>query len=400
MAKFENSDLKLASWLQHIQPSAMQRSVGLSLDEEFISFALGLPAKELFPIKEYREAINRVLNKGETSLQYTPPLRQLKQQIVNLMAHRGVICEEDEIFLTSGAQQGICFLIKLLMNIGDPVLVEEFIYPGFLQVIKPYQPNILTVKTDLHDGIDVDAIEKLLTQGQKPAFIYTITDGHNPIGVSISHDKRKRLVQLAREYQVPIIEDDPYGLLNYDDKFLPPLKAYDKDWVLYVGSFSKILAPSLRVGWTIVPKELTAKLSIIKEGTDINIASLTQQAVSEFVKLDYLMKHIHQLKCEYKQRRDIMLESINTLFPKNITYTYPMHGFFTWLQFPTHIDAHALLDYSINELKIGYIPGNDFYIGEKVKGQNCIRLNFSYSNPQKIVKGVQALAHLFQQFSL
>src|SRR5215207_2792509 len=246
-----------------------------------LSFALGLPAAELFPAAEYSEALAHVLASDPRALQYGPPFRPLKQHVLRLMADRGVNCREEQVFLTAGAQQGVNLLAHLLVEPGSTVIVEEMAYTGCQQVLQVTQADVLTVPTDFKTGIDVDAVERLLEGGAQPALIYVVPDGHNPLSVSMSLEKRMRLVELARAYSVPIVEDDAYGFLYYDSP-TPPLRALDDEWVLYVGTFSKIMAPALRTGWVVVPEALTSHLAILKEATDIDTAPLNQRAISAY----------------------------------------------------------------------------------------------------------------------
>jgi 2-aminoadipate transaminase len=252
--------MHLAQWARSINRSMMQKMLSLTSRPGILSFALGLPAPELFPQDTFARAVAEVLSADPKALQYGPPFQPLKKHIVDLMAQRGVTCREEQIFLTAGAQQGMSLLARLFLDPGAQVLTEEAIYPGFRQVIEPFQPRIVTAPSDRESGMDVEAVESLLSSGARPAFIYAISDGHNPLAVSLSLEKRHALVELARKYEVPIVEDDAYGFLYYEEKPAAPMRALDDDWVFYVGSFSKILAPSLRVGWLVVPETLLTRL--------------------------------------------------------------------------------------------------------------------------------------------
>src|SRR5436853_1570601 len=234
--------LEFASWAQALKQSSIQRLLDLTARPKIIPLGLGLPAAELFPVKAFARAATYLLEHDRSALQYQPAFQPLKAQIVRLMAQRGVVCREEQIFLTAGAQQAMSLLTRLLLNPHGQVLVEETIYSGFLQAITPFQPNIITVATDNDTGMDVEAVEAILRR-ERPALIYAISDGHNPVAVCLSQEKRIRLVELARHFGVPILEDDAYGLLSYSSNPIPPMRALDADWVFYLGSFSKILAP-------------------------------------------------------------------------------------------------------------------------------------------------------------
>ena len=386
--------IKLADWLQSIVPSDMQKSLS-AFNDDFISFSLGLPAPELFPIEHLKETLECLENKDD--LQYAPPSESLKSHIVKKMRERGVNCKESEIFLTSGAQQGMTLLTKLLLNPKDTIIMEEAVYPGFLQAVAPYQPDILTVKTDFKTGIDLEDLERLLKQGHNPALLYMVTDGHNPLGISLSLEKRTLLVDLASKYGLPIIEDDAYGFLFYDDH-IPPLKAFNSDFVLYVGSFSKILAPSLRVGWLVVPEYLISKLSIIKESFDINMSTLSQRIVNSFIEKEYLEDHILKIRAEYKSRRNLLDESLEKYLSGSLSYTIPNSGFFTWVECPQNIDSRLLFKAALEE-KVSFIPGAAFVRSNIEKYKNCIRLNFSFSNKTKIEEGVKRLSKSLEKIS-
>src|SRR6266481_393352 len=273
-------DSVLASWTRYATRSLMQDALLLSARPGIICFALGLPSPELFPIGEFTNACAEMLARGPRALQYGPPSTELKSHVVSLMRARGVDCSEQQIFLTSGAQQAVHLIVALVLDRGREIIAEELCYPGFQQIIEFYEPEILTVPTDPKSGLDVDKVEWYLARGARPAFIYTIPDGHNPLGVSLSEEKRTRLLALSQEYSVPIIEEDPYGFLSYGTSPLKPMRAHQTDLVFYVGSFSKILAPSARVGWLVVPEGLTAHLAILKESSDIDMATFSQHIVA------------------------------------------------------------------------------------------------------------------------
>jgi 2-aminoadipate transaminase len=223
----------------------------------------------------------------------------LKQHVVRLMAERGVECREEQVFLTSGGQQGVNLLARLLIEPGSTVIVEEMAYTGCQQVLYASQAEILTVPTDFKTGVDVDAIQRLLEMGERPALIYVVPDGHNPLAVSMSREKRRRLVELASTYCVPVIEDDAYGFLYYDSP-VPPLRALDHEWILYVGTFSKIMAPALRTGWVVVPESLIPHLAIIKEATDIDTAPLNQRGISAYLDGGHLPAHLARLRADQR----------------------------------------------------------------------------------------------------
>jgi len=364
---------------------------------EIISFAMGLPAPELFPLEGLMEASKHVLANDLCALQYGPPFRPLKSWIVELMAKRNVVCCEDQVFITSGAQQGMNLLVRLLLEPGGQVLTEEMIYTGFRQVIEPYDPLALSVPTDAKTGIDVAAVASLLARGARPAFIYAISSGHNPLAVSLTSVKRLQLVELARQYRVPIIEDDPYGFLSYSDNALPPLRAYDEQWVFYVGSFSKILTPALRVGWLVVPESLIPKLSVVKEASDIDTNTFTQRLISRFLEQEGIDTHLSMLRHEYCARRDAMAQALREHFPATANWESPDHGVFFWVELPYEVDTLALLANSLENERVAFIPGQAFSVAPSKGATNCMRLNFSHSNPNLIREGIARLGKLVRE---
>lgn len=373
----------------------MQKMLVATARPGIISFALGMPAVELFPTAALASATERVLSVNAGALQYSPPLQSLKQHVRELMKRRGVNCHEEQIFLTAGAQQGMSLLSRLLLEPGGSVITEELIYSGFQQVLEPFQPQVLTVSTDAETGMDVDAVEQYLRGGARPSFIYAITDGHNPLSVRLHSSKRTRLVELAEQYRVPIIEDDAYGFLCYENP-LPPLRALSERWVFYVGSFSKILAPALRVGWLIVPEELILPLSIIKESTDIDAAPLSQRIVNAYLDTGQLPAQIDMLRTQYRLRRGTMLRALAENFPDAARWTKPGCGFFVWVELPPAVDVDELFRRALEDENVAFIPGHAFSVNNKRSSTPSIRLNFSHPTTTRIDEGIPRLARVLK----
>jgi 2-aminoadipate transaminase len=369
-----------------------------------LSFAGGLPDPALFPTQDYAEATAAALAEDPLALQYGPPYAPLKAQIVQLMAQRGVACTAEQIFLTTGAQQGLNIMARLLLNPGGQVMIEELVYTGIQQVLAPYEPEILTVPTDLVEGIDVDAVADHLLRGARPAFLYVITEAHNPLGVSISPSRQQQLVALAREYGLPIVEDDPYGLLRYEDTFVPALRSRDDRWVFYIGSFSKIMAPALRLGWMVVPEALLTKLTVIKEAYDLETSAFIQRSVAAYLAAGHLPAHLARLRQEYGTRRDVMLAALERHLPAGAVWTRPQAGMFIWVELPRHIDTTELLGQAVEQEQVAFIPGQAFCadsgsttaVGAR-RADNCMRLNFSNCTPEKIEEGIARLGRVIRQ---
>lgn len=386
------TEVVLASWTNTIKRSALQEMLAAASRPGVISFALGLPAPELFPVDEYGEAAAAVLRSDPRALQYQPPFAPLKSQVVELMRRRGVFCREEQVFLTAGAQQGMNLLVRLLLEPGGQLLLEDIIYPGFQQVIEPFAPDLLLVSTDAKEGMNVDEVEAVLKSGRRPSFIYAIPDGHNPLGVSLSRRKREKLVDLAGTYGVPIIEDDAYGFLHYDGPLDPPMRSMDEDWVFYVGSFSKILAPALRVGWVIVPEKLLRPLSVIKEATDIDTATFSQRAVSAYLAAGHLDNHISRLHEEYRLRRQVMHDALLKHFPAHAEWQKPKSGLFIWVDLPGELDTTELLQHAIGKEQVAFVPGGAFRVNSHWPQRQSLRLNFSHCAPPQIEEGIARLA--------
>jgi len=386
--------MALAAWTRDVRPSVIQRMLAFSGRADLVTFALGLPAPEMFPMDELAAAAERVLRGGPDALQYKPGFGPLREQVVRLMAARGVECRPEQVLLTTAAQQGLSLVTRVLLEPGGPLVCEELVYMGYKQVVESYRPRILSVGSDLRTGMDVDAVEAYLAAGERPAYIYCITDGHNPLGCSLSRGKRQRLVELARRYRVPILEDDAYGMLYYERPD-PPLRALDDEWVLYVGSFSKVLAPSLRLGWIVAPEALVPVLGCAKDGADLDMASLGQRVAAEYLATGGFAGHLERVRAEYGARRDLMLEMLRREMPAGSRWSTPRNGALLWLQLPERYDTDALLETAM-EAGVAYVPGDAFAVAGSGAGRSGMRLNFSYSGPDDIRTGIERLGRVLR----
>ena len=391
------SSLTLASWTRALRPSAIQDALKMTSRPGLLSLGLGLPAAELFPREAMAEVSARVLASESRALQYAPALPALRAQVVRLMERRGVRCSESQVFLTTGAQQGMSLLARLLLEPGRSVVVEDRAYSGFLQVLEPFQVRKLPVRTDPQAGLDVEALAALLESGERPALLYALSDGHNPLSVSMNLATRRRLVELARHHRVPIIEDDAYGLLRYEPEPLPALRALEPDWVFYVGSFSKVLAPGLRQGWVVVPESLIAPLSALKEASDIDTTTLSQRLVLGFLEGGYLEGHLERLLVEYRTRRDALLAALEAHFPAQARWTRPSGGMFVWVELPPEVDTLALLVRAVEEEQVAFIPGAAFEVQGGRPASHCLRLNFSHCPPEQLHEAVARLARVLRR---
>ncbi|HEX7182534.1 MAG TPA: PLP-dependent aminotransferase family protein [Thermoanaerobaculia bacterium] len=387
--------LRLARSMASMSQSGLREIMDLISRPGVLSLAIGMPAPELFPRQALAEEAARLLAADSSSLQYGIPWQPLKTQIVELMAMRGVRCREEQIFLTSGSQQSIDLLARLLLDPGGQVMMEWAVYDGAQMAVKLREPEILTVSTDLATGIDVDEVEGLLARGARPAFLYVIPDGHNPLGVSVSVEKRHRLCELARRYGVPILEDDAYGFLYYGETPAPPLRAFEEEWVFYLGSFSKILAPSLRAGWMVLPEALLPRVSALKHATDLDTPSFSHRVIAGFLESGRFPGHLAVLRNEYRRRRDAMLAALEAHFPPEVTWNRPTSGMFVWAELPPGMDAAALLRIAVETENVAFCPGVTLCAGDRSRGSRCMRLSFANA-PERIEEAVRSLGRLIR----
>jgi 2-aminoadipate transaminase len=389
-----------------ITGSAIRELLKLTEQPEFISFAGGLPAPECFPAEEIGLASERVLAAGAArALQYGPtegypPLREF---LAGLLAARGLALDASQVLVTSGSQQGLDLLGKLLIDIGSTVLVEEPTYVGALQAFRPYQPRFAGVPLDEH-GLLPAALETVLAElaaiGRRPAFLYTVATFQNPTGVTLSATRREAVLDIAVRHGLRIVEDDPYGELRYSGEALPPLAALDiarhgePRHVVYLSTFSKLLAPGLRVGWAAGPAALLQRMALAKQGLDLHTGSLAQAIAFESCRDGLLERQIPRIRRIYGERRDAMLQALELSMPPGVRWTRPEGGMFLWLTLPEGSDASALLARAV-EQKVAFVPGPAFFANGG--GTNTLRLNFSYAPPARIVEGVERLAQVIGQ---
>ena len=361
----------------------------------FLSLAGGLPARELIPRSAYAAALHDVLDGDAAALQYGQPHEPLREGVVGLMRERGVDCDPRQVLLTSGAQQALSLAAQLLMVPGRQVLLEEHVYAGLRQAVLPYRPTLLTVRTHLNSGMDVDAVEALLARGARPAFVYAIADTHNPCGVRLGREERTRLVALARRFGVPIIEDDSYGLLHYDRDPLPAIRALDAEWVIYVGTFSKIIAPALRLGWLVLPPRLAPAAGVLKEAADLECSALTQRAVARLLGQGFA-GHLDRIRSGYRRRRDALLAALGDHFPAGARWTRPSGGFFVWVELPPGLDGDRVCEEALAQARVAVVPGSAFAATAGAPA-NRLRLSFASCAPDEIRTAVARLGRLLER---
>ena len=380
--------------------SIIRELLKLTQRPEVISFGGGLPAPEVFPVARFQEACHRVLStQASTALQYGPTegYRPLRELIVAHMARYGILAGVDNILITAGSQQALDLIAKLLINRGDRILVESPTYLGALQAFGLMGAEYVTVPAD-DDGMQTCNMEQALRSG--PKFMYVLPNFQNPGGTTLSRARRDELVALSDKYGIPIIEDDPYGQLRYEGEHITPLVVLDRinldrddgyklGNVIYLSTFSKVLAPGLRVAWIVAPAEVIAKLAQLKQSTDLHTSTFTQMVTYEAARDGFIDEHVKLIRATYKERRDAMLAALHDFFPPEVSWTHPQGGLFVWVTMPPGIDSSRLLDVALRQ-NVAFIPGDPFF-PDGDPGSH-MRLNFSNAQPEMIREGIRRLS--------
>ena len=392
-------EYRYAHRTKQMSSSVIRELLKLTEQPDIISFGGGLPAPDVFPVKEFKEACNYVLDHfGAQALQYstTEGYRPLREMIARHTARYSVEVTPENILITSGSQQALDFMGRLFINRGDYIVVESPTYLGALQAWNAYGAQYIPVRTD-ENGMIVDELEAALRVG--PKFMYILPNFQNPSGVTLSLERRKKLIELADRYGVPIVEDDPYGQLRYEGEHIPSLVTLDSQYracdgecysgnVIYLSTFSKLLAPGLRLAWVIAPEQVIRKLVMGKQGADLHTASFNQYVAYEVAKGGFLDEHVKTIRKTYKERRDVMMEMMSEMFPPEVRWTHPLGGMFLWGILPEYMDSAEVLRIAIDR-KVAFVPGEAFHATGG--GKNTMRLNFSYSSPDTIREGITRL---------
>jgi 2-aminoadipate transaminase len=383
----------LSNEASNLKRSVMRELLRFAVDPEIISFAGGLPASEFLPLQGLRECLDTVLARdGARALQYSPMLAALRSWIADYMGTRGVSCTPDEVFITNGNQHGLAILSRMFLDPGDTAVIEEVTFTGIHQVTCGRSAAVRTVPTDLESGVEVEALEQAFRQAPRPRMAILVTDFHNPLGVSIAAANRARVAELAAEYCVPVIEDDPYAPLRFRGDAVPPLKAYDRaGMVFYLGSFSKMLAPALRLGWIVAPAELMSNITTLRESLDLESSTLYQRAVAEFLDRGLLAPHLEAITAAHCIRCNTLLEALDEHFGDLAQWSKPNGGVFVWVSLPEQLDTTAMFHPAI-ERRVAYIPGAVFSVDGSTK--NAMRLNFSNVQPEAIREGMGRLSEV------
>ena len=399
---------RFAQRTQRMKGSAIRELLKITDQPNIISFGGGLPAPEIFPTERFAEACSKVLsdtNYARKALQYSTtegyvPLRQL---IADNMNRYGSKIGPENVLITSGSQQALDMVGKIFINPGDHILTESPTYLGALQAWDSWQSEYVTVRSD-NNGMDTSFLEEGLRVG--PKFMYVLPNFQNPTGVTIPLERRKKIVELAQRYGVPILEDDPYGQLRFEGENLPPIGCVDDELrkeqndsqtgnVIYLSTFSKTLAPGLRLAWIIAPVRVIEMFTQAKQGMDLHSPTFNQFVAYEVAKDGFLDEHVKLIRKVYKERRDVMLDSLSEHMPEGVKWTEPEGGLFLWITIPEKLSAADVFKIAVRDEKVAFVPGESFH--PNGGGLNTMRLNFSCEKPETINEGIARLGRVLKK---
>jgi len=390
-------DLKYANRMNYVKASEIRELLKLTEQPGIISFGGGFPAPELFPVNEMIEISKKVMEKnGAQALQYGPTegYRPLREAIAKRMKKVQVDAVVEDILVTSGSQQGLDFAAKVFINPGDYIIIEKPSYLGAINAFRAYEPNFIDIELE-DDGMNMEQLEKALKENKKVKFIYVIPDFQNPSGKTWSIEKRKKLVELANKYDIAVVEDNPYGELRYEGELFPAIKHFDTEGrVIFLGTFSKIFCPGLRLGWIDAHPDVLRKFILLKQGADLQSSTISQIEVATFLNEYDIDAHIEKIKVVYKRRRDLMVGIMKEKFPKEVKYTIPEGGLFTWVTLPEHINTRDLAVKAL-EKQVAFVPGGSFYAYPG--HENDMRLNYSAMPDDLIIEGMNRLADVINE---
>lgn len=392
--------MKYADRTNFMKASEIRELLKVTEDPEIISFAGGMPSPHSFPV-EYIERITKdVIEKhGPQALQYGPTegLRSLREVLIKSMEKaKGIRCNLDQILVTSGSQQVLDLMPKILINPGDIIVVESPTYVGALTAFNAYQPNYISVEMD-EEGMKTDDLEGRLraNRGKPIKLIYTIPSFQNPSGVTMSLDRRRHLLEIAEEHDIPVLEDDAYSELRYSGEDLPSLKSMEtKNLIVYVRTFSKTLSPGFRLGWVVGNEEVIRKLVIAKQGADLCTNMFVQYIAEEYVGSGLIEGQVAKIVKMYRRKRDLMLEALERHFPIGVTWTRPDGGMFIWVTLPAGTDTREMLSEALRA-KVAFVDGAAF--SPDGSGYNKMRLNFSNTDDDLIEEGIRRLSHIIRK---
>jgi 2-aminoadipate transaminase len=374
-----------------LKPSAIREILKLTQKSSVISFAGGLPAPSLFPTERIKEASLKVLNDGPQAMQYSTTEGYLPFREWIAARHNAQV---ENVLVTCGSQQGLDIIAKLFLNPGDKVAVAEPTYLGAVQIFDSYEANYVGIACD-DDGMTLEGLEHALKQN--PKLVYAIPNFDNPRGTTMSLERRKKLVELARKYNVPIYEDDPYGEIRFEMDKLPSLYELAPEIVIYGGTFSKMVVPGFRLGWIVAPTQVLQIAARAKQATDLHTATFTQMIAHDISQGNFMDEQINRVRSYYKGQRDLMLGAIEKYFPEDVHFTRPKGGMFLWVTLPKEKDALPLLEQAVKR-GVAYVPGEPFFANGGNK--NTLRLSYSIATPEQVEKGVSSLGELLNEDKL
>ena len=390
----------LAERAHAMNPSAIREILKVTERPGILNFAGGLPSPETFPIEAMRAACASVLAEGSVvakpSLQYASSegLPELRQWVSAELGKQGATVSPDQVLITTGSQQGLDLIAKVLIDKDSRLLVESPTYLGALQAFTPMQPAVESIESD-SGGVCPSALREALQKGERPRFIYLLPNFQNPTGRTMDEARREAVIAVCREHGLPVVEDNPYGELWFDAPPPKPLLARWPEGVVYLGSFSKILAPGLRLGYIVAPPALYPKLLQAKQAADLHTPGFNQRVVAEVIKDGFLDQHVPTIRARYHAQRDAMLAALaRELGPTGAEWTQPVGGMFVWVRLPERLNAQALLPKAV-DAGMAFVPGAPFYAGEP--DARALRLSFVTSTPEQIDKGMAALGRVVQQ---
>jgi 2-aminoadipate transaminase len=407
LARYESL---FAARTKGMRSSAMRDMMSLTERPEVISLAGGLPDTRTFAPELYAKLMSHVAaQQTAKALQYGPTegLASTVRCIVEVMAAEQTLVDPDEVLVTTGGQQVIDLVCKALLDPGDVIVAEAPTYPGAVPTFGAYQADVVQIEMD-SDGMPIDELEETLdrlqAEGRRPKFIYTIPNFQNPGGVTMSLPRRRRLVEVAREREILVLEDNPYGLLRYEGDPLPTLYSLDaalagrggaSDFVIYLGTFSKILSPGVRLGWAVAPAPVLEKLNLGKQGADLCSSPVTQLFVAAYFQDHDWRAYLDSLKELYRTRRDTMLSALTAHFGPDARWTEPQGGMFVWATLPDYIDTTDLLARALETEAVAFVPGRAAYVDGR--GGSSMRLNFAGVAEQDIVEGIKRIGRVISE---
>lgn len=390
--------IQFSTRMDQLKGSEIRELLKLTARPDIISFAGGLPAPELFPVEEVEVASKTVLEEnGRVALQYstTEGFPRLREQIAQRMGEKNNIhTDADHILVTSGSQQGLDFAARVFLNKGDVVLLESPSYLGAINAFKACEPRFVEVPTD-DGGMIMEELDKILATTERVKMIYVIPDFQNPTGRTWNLERRHKFMEIINKYKIPVIEDNPYGELRFEGEFLPALKSLDtKGLVVYLGTFSKILAPGYRLGWVCAEDNILSHFNFMEQAASLQASTIGQMETSKWIDMFDLDGHVAKIREVYGRRRSVMIDTMAKTLPDCCKFTRPDGGLFTWIVLPEYMDAKEL-QMKCLEKKVAFVPGGSFF--PNGGHENTLRLNYSCMPEEKIVEGITRLAEAIKE---